>query len=94
MSLLGLLTSLLYEQVKHVLKIVVFDKKKLYEHYCIGPPPKFWLKINQDKPFHTCMMIMMLNRKSERPSAPFFREKGEKRVNIQMRIVIGIGFPS
>ena len=66
----------------------------MYEHYCIGPPPKFWLKINQDKPFHTCMMIMMLNRKSERPSAPFFREKGEKRVNIQMRIVIGIGFPS
>ena len=69
---------------KNCMNIIVLD------HH----PPKFWLKINQDKPFHTCMMIMMLNRKSERPSAPFFREKGEKRVNIQMRIVIGIGFPS
>ena len=47
MSLLGLLTSLLYEQVKHVLKIVVFDKKKLYEHYCIGPPSTKILAKNQ-----------------------------------------------
>ena len=34
-------------KVKHVSKIVVFDKKKLYEHYCIGPPSTKILAKNQ-----------------------------------------------
>ena len=47
MSLLGLLTSLLYEQVKHVKNCRLWQKKKLYEHYCIGPPSTKILAKNQ-----------------------------------------------
>ena len=46
MSLLGFLTSLLYEQVKHVKNCRLWQKK-MYEHYCIGPPSTKILAKNQ-----------------------------------------------